>query len=132
MSDKDSIWEKIDKKLKYMSPLFIFLLILYLYDSFIGSVVDSQTKSRLMIVILSYFIFELFVKYIISDDFGEFIKKYWFDIVLVIPFFKSLRLVGRLGKLLKILKYIPYAQKLVKVPKMIVNYISRNNKSKNE
>jgi hypothetical protein len=86
-----------------------------------------------MIFILTYLIFKLLLEYIISDDFGEFIKKYWFNIDLlpfVIPFFNSLRLVG--GTSLRTLRYIPCTQKLVKIPKMIVNYISRNDKTKNE
>jgi hypothetical protein len=132
IGENRDVWEKMDKKVKYFAPLFILLLIVYLYDSLISSVMSSQVKSLLEIVIISYFAFELIIKYVLSDNFKSFIKNYWIDIILLIPFFKSLKMVTKIGKSLKLLKFLPYAQKFTKVPKMLLKYLPNNEKNEKD
>lgn len=122
MGRDSSIWVKIDKKLKYAAPVFLLLLLVYLHSSLISPVLSKDVLQYVEITIIAYFVSELLVKYVISDDYIQFLRDYWLDIVLVVPFFKSIKLLGSLGKALKSIKglsYIKYVRKLAKVPKMI-------------
>lgn len=130
IGENEDVWEKMEKKVKYLAPLFILLLLVYLYDSLVSSFMTSQVKSFLEIAIISYFAFELIIKYVLSDNFKSFIKNYWIDIILLIPFFKSLKIIAKVGKSLKMLKFLAYAQKAAKVPKMLSKYLPDNKNEK--
>lgn len=122
MSDVNSIWLKIDSKLKRIAPVVLLLLVIYLYSSLISPVLSKPALQYVGTAIITYYLFELIVKYIISDNHKQFLRDYWLDIVLIVPFFKSLRLLGAAGKLLKsmkALKYIKYVQKTIKIPKTL-------------
>lgn len=130
--ENSAVWEKMEKKVKFLAPLFILLLLVYLYDSFISSFMSTQVKSFVEIAIISYFTFELIIKYVLSDNFKSFIKNYWIDIILLIPFLKSLKIVAKIGKSLKLLKFLPYAQKAAKIPKMLLKYLPKSEKKEND
>ncbi|MXR50549.1 hypothetical protein GRX03_02860 [Halovenus sp. WSH3] len=120
MSSANGIWVKIDSKLKRLAPVFLLLLVVYLYSSLVSPVLSEQTLRYVEVTIITYYVFELVVKYIITDDYRQFLRDYWLDIVLIVPFFSSLRLLGAVGKALKSvksLKYIKYIQKAIKIPK---------------
>ena len=68
---------------------------------------------------MGYFVVEPAVKYAVADDYRSFLRSYWLDIVLLLPFFKMLKLVGTVGKLLKSLRVLPYLRKAVELPKML-------------
>lgn len=121
---KKATWERIDDKTKKLAPLLVFLLVLYLYSSFINSVLPKNVEKYIGYILITYFIAELVIKYLAVRDFSKFIKKYWFEIILIIPFFKSLRVIGVVSKSAKLLKYIPYVRKLLKIPKIIKSYFS--------
>lgn len=122
MGTKNSVWVKVDSKLKYLAPVFLLLLLVYLYSSLVSPVLSKTTLGYLEFAIIAYFVSELVIKYVISDSFGQFLRDYWLDIVLLVPFFQSLKLLGAVGKTLKSIKslsYLKYVQKVVKVPKML-------------
>ena len=121
---KKATWERIDDKTKKLAPLLVFLLVLYLYSSFINSLLPKNVEKYIGYILITYFIAELVIKYLAVRDFSKFIKKYWFEIILIIPFFKSLRVIGVVSKSAKLLKYIPYVRKLLKIPKIIKSYFS--------
>ena len=121
---KKATWERIDDKTKKLAPLLVFLLVLYLYSSFINSVLPKNVEKYIGYILITYFIAELVIKYLAVRDFSKFVKKYWFEIILIIPFFKSLRVIGVVSKSAKLLKYIPYVRKLLKIPKIIKSYFS--------
>ena len=122
MGGANSIWVKIDSRLKYVAPVFLVLLVVYLYSSLVSPILPKQTLQYVEIAIITYFVSELVIKYIITNNYKQFLRDYWLDIVLLVPFFKSLKLLGAVGKALKSikgLKYITYVQKTIKVPKII-------------
>ena len=55
-------------------------------------------------VIWFVFAFDVFLKYRASENWKVFLKKHWFDIVLLVPFFRLFR-VFRLLRLLKTMKF---------------------------
>ena len=55
-------------------------------------------------IIWSVFAFDVFLKYRVSENWKIFLKKHWFDIVLLVPFFRLFR-VFRLLRLLKTMKF---------------------------
>lgn len=111
-------WKKIDKIIKYMLPVVFILLITYFYVSFISNPYNIN-KFHLEIMIIGYFIIELIVKFMLASNITSFLKKNWLKIVLVLPFFRLLRLVQIPSYLLPYLRYIPYLQKLLKIPKIV-------------
>ncbi len=120
MATRDrTVWTRIDGALKRLAPVFMLLLAVYLYASFVDPVVSKSTKRYLEVAVVGYFVVELAVKYAISEDLRSFLRSYWLDIVLLLPFFKALKLVGAVGKLLKSLRLLPYLRKAVKLPKML-------------
>lgn len=123
--NKDS-WKKVDNKTKKLAPILVLLLSLYLYGSFVDPVFSKKVNKYVGLILITYFVVELIIKYLATRDFSKFIKKYWFDIILVVPFFKSLRVIGMVSKSTKLIKYIPYIQKLVKIPKTIKSYFKRS------
>ena len=127
---KQSTWKKVDDKTKKLAPLLILLLTIYLYSSFVNPILPKTVKKYLGLFLIVYFVVELVIKYLAVRDSRKFMKKYWFDIILLVPFFKSLRILGMAGKSLKMLKYIPYARKAVKVPKILVKYFNMEEDSK--
>lgn len=115
-------WERLDNKLKYLAPVFLVLLVVYLYSALVSGLLSKQALQYVEIAIVAYFAFELVVKYVISENVTQFLHDYWFDIVLLVPFFKSLRLLGAVGRVLKSIKalsYLKYLRKAVKIPKMV-------------
>lgn len=127
---KQSTWKKIDDKTKKLAPVLILLLILYLYSSFFNPILPKTAKRYLGLFLIGYFVAELIIKYLAVRNFTKFVKKYWFDIILILPFFKSLRILGIIGKSAKFLKYIPYARKAAKVPKILIKYLRMEKNSK--
>lgn len=122
MGSDSSVWVKIDSKLKYLAPVFLLLLVVYLYSSLISPVLSKKSLQYVEILIITYFVSELVIKYIITDNYKQFLREYWLEIVLLVPFFTSLKLLGAVGKALKSikgLKYVKYAQKAAKLPKMV-------------
>jgi hypothetical protein len=127
MGTEKSVWERLDDKLKYLAPVFLLLLVVYLYSSLVSPLLSKQTLQYVEVALIAYFVFELVVKYIISDNYRQFLHDYWFDIVLLVPFFKSLRLLGAAGKLfksIKALKSLKYIRKAVKIPKLVKKTLS--------
>jgi hypothetical protein len=102
MSSECTIWVRVDAKLKYVAPVSLGLLIIYLYSSLVSPVLSKRILGYVEIAVITYFVSELVVKYVISDNYRQFLRDYWFDIVLLVPFFSSLRLLGAAGKVLKI------------------------------
>jgi hypothetical protein len=122
VSSEHTIWVRSDAKLKYLAPVFLVLLVIYLYSSLVSPVLSKRILGYVEIAVITYFVSELVVKYVLSDNYRQFLRDYWFDIVLLVPFLSSLRLLGAAGKVLKSIKglgYIKYVQKVVKVPRMI-------------
>lgn len=137
MGSDSSVWVKIDSRLKYLAPVFLFLLVVYLYSSLVSPVLSKETLRYVEITVITYFVSELVVKYIITDNYKQFFREYWFDIVLLVPFFKSLKLLGAVGKALKSVKgfaYLKYVQKAVKIPKMLrkTRFFSNESKQKTD
>lgn len=135
MVDKDkNNWEKMDIYFGYLSPLILFLIIIYLYNAFVTQILTLSTETLIGNTILVYFVAEIMVKYIMSKNYKYFFKNYWLKILLVIPFFKGLKLVKALKftipivKSSKIFKIVPKIQKLIKIPKML----RKINKTKNK
>lgn len=121
MDGDGGVWVTVDGKLKYVAPLFLGLLVVYLYASLVSPVLSKTTLGYFEVTIVAYFVSELVVKYVISENYRQFLRDYWLDIILLVPFFKSLRLLGAVGKALKSIKalaYTKYVQKAVKIPKM--------------
>lgn len=122
MSSECTVWVRVDAKLKYVAPVFLGLLLIYLYSSLVSPVLSKRILGYVEIAVITYFVSELVVKYVISDNYRQFLRDYWFDIVLLVPFFSSLKLLGAAGKVLKSIKglgHIKHVQKVVKVPMMI-------------
>lgn len=122
MTTEKSLWRRVDDKLKYLAPVFMLLLFIYLYSSLVSPILPKRVKNVLEITIIAYFTLELVFKYFAAETFSKFIHEYWLDIILLIPFLKGLRLIGAVGKalkLLKVFKYVPYVQKLAKVPALV-------------
>jgi hypothetical protein len=125
MAEKNPFWENVEERFQDFAPVALILLSVYLYDSFISTVLPKTWKSMLFTVVVGYFVLELVVKYLAVRDPKYFIYNYWLDILLVIPFFKSLKLFGAIGKSLKslksikLLKYLPYTRKAIKLPKLV-------------
>lgn len=122
MGTTTSVWQRLDDRLKYLAPAFLVLLLVYLYSALVSPLLSKQTLQYLELAIVAYFAFELVVKYVISDNYREFLHDYWFDILLLVPFFKSLRLLGAVGRALKsvtALGYLKYLRKAAKIPKMV-------------
>ncbi len=66
-----------------------------------------QTVCELLVLgLLPIFIYDLMVLMKHEDNFRSFIKKRWFDVLLVIPYFRIFRILrfARLLKLMKLLK----------------------------
>lgn len=126
MVDKDkNNWEKMDLYFGYSYPLILFLIIIYLYNSFVSQILTPSTGTLIGNTILVYFLAEIIIKYMISENYKYFFKNYWLKILLVIPFFKALKLFKALKfaipifKSSKIFKIVPKMQKLIKIPKML-------------
>ena len=122
MGTTTSVWQRLDDRLKYLAPAFLVLLLVYLYSALVSPLLSKQTLQYVELAIVAYFAFELVVKYVISDNYREFLHDYWFDILLLVPFFKSLRLLGAVGRVLKsvtALGYLKYLRKAAKIPKMV-------------
>lgn len=122
MSSECTIWVRVDAKLKYVAPVFLGLLIIYLYSPLVSPVLSKRILGYVEIAVITYFVSELVVRYVIFDNYRQFLRGYWFDIVPLVPFFSSLRLLGAARKVLRSitgLGYIKYVQKVVKVPRMI-------------
>jgi voltage-gated potassium channel len=135
MSSERTVWVRLDAKLKYLAPVFLLLLVIYLYSSLVSPVLSKRILGYVEIAVITYFVSELVVKYVISNSYRQFLRDYWFDIVLLVPFFSSLRLLGAAGKVLKSIKplrYTKYIQKIVKVPGMIRKSRFFTDKSENE
>jgi hypothetical protein len=122
MGTDSGVWVRIDGALKRLAPVFLSLLLLYLYSSLVSPVMSAETLRYVESTIITYFVSELVVKYVVTDNYRQFLRDYWFDIVLLVPFFSSLKLLGAAGKALKSvkgLKYVKYVQKGIKVPKIL-------------
>jgi len=125
MAEKHPFWENIAERFQDFAPVVLILLTVYLYDSLISTILPKTWKSALFYVIFGYFILELIVKYLAVRDPKYFLVNYWLDILLVIPFFKGVKLFGAIGKSLKslksikLLKYLPYTRKAIKLPKLV-------------
>lgn len=121
MTDTDTypFWEQLEEKFQYFAPVFLILLVLYMYNSFVSTVLPKPWKSIVFYTIIGYFVLELIVKYLACRDPKYFLYNYWIDILLVIPIFKSLKIFGMVGKSLKFLKFLPYTRKALKLPKLI-------------
>lgn len=138
---KDKL-KTINDLLDYFSIAIILLLIIYLYSALINPIVSKEVQTTLKYILIGYFVFELLIKYLLAKSFKYFITNYWLDILLVIPFFKSLKLFGLLGKglksvkilksikIIKIIKTIPYTQKAIKIVKKIKKSIKVIQKDK--
>lgn len=133
MVEKDPFWKKVAGWFESLAPIMLLLLTVYLYDSFISTVIPKEWKTAVFYAIFTYFVLELVVKYLAVQDLRYFIYKHWLDILLVIPFFKTVKLFGVIGKSLKSLKYIkylPYVRKVMKMPKMVEKSKSSLNRQK--
>lgn len=119
MTETYPFWDNLERRFANLAPIFLLLLVIYLYNSFVSTILPKSWKSPLLYVIIGYFVVELIVKYLACRDPKYFIYNYWIDILLVVPFFKSLKLLGLVGKSLKFLKFLPYTRKLLKVPKLL-------------
>lgn len=125
MAEEYPFWDSMKERFEDISPLVLVLLVVYLYNSFISTILPKPWKMVVFYTIITYFVLELAVKYLACRDPKYFVYNYWLDILLVIPFFKSLKLFGAIGKALKsiktvkFLKFLPYTRKAIKVPKML-------------
>jgi hypothetical protein len=64
----------------------------------------------------------LVVKYMLTNSYKQFLRTYWLDIVLLVPFFKSMRLLGVAGNSFEYAKAMTktkYVRKTVKIPKTV-------------
>jgi len=93
--------------------LVIFFVGLFAFDSdlfgFEEPLIDFPEEWQLYWEILSWIIWlvfalDVYFKYRSSENWKIFLKKHWFDIILLIPFFRILRVL-RLLRLLKTLKF---------------------------
>lgn len=126
MSNKsESVWSKADKWIDYLMPVILILLIIYLYSSFIDPIISQNYIKMVGNIIIVFFFAEIMVKYAISEDYKYFLRNYWIKILLILPFFKALKIlksykiVATVGKSIKAFKIIPKIQKLIKIPKVV-------------
>lgn len=62
MSSERTIWVRVDAKLKYVAPVFLGLLIIYLYSSLVSPVLSKRILEYVEIAVITYFLSELVVK----------------------------------------------------------------------
>jgi len=86
--------------------LVIFILIFFDLETPMNLLLEYTLLSFLLI-----FILDLFILYKRAENYKMFMKKHWFDILMVIPFFRILRIV-RVFKLLKVTKSVKSELKL--------------------
>lgn len=123
--NQKSRWLQLNKLINYLMPLILILLAIYLYSSFLNPIISKRHIELTGYIIMVFFIMEVIVKYALSEDYKYFLRNYWTKLLLVIPFFKGLRIlksykiVAGIGKSLKTFKIIPKIQKLIKIPKVL-------------
>lgn len=123
--NSESIWLKTNTWIDYTTPVILILLIIYLYSSFIDQIIAQNYVKLISNIIIGFFVIEIIVKYAISENYKDFLRNHWMKLLLVFPFFKSLKIlksykiVTAVGKSIKTFKITPKIQKLVKIPKVL-------------
>ncbi|MDY6778603.1 MAG: hypothetical protein SVU32_08100 [Candidatus Nanohaloarchaea archaeon] len=105
ISDSETAYV-VKEVLDTLLPFVLIVLVAALYLEFFGHLSHHQHQQLLLVEkgILGFFILELLVDLGIYRDNQEFLRDRWVDILLVFPFFVTIREVGRLLRGLKSLK----------------------------
>jgi hypothetical protein len=88
----------------------IWLVIFILTFIDLGNTINLLLK-YILLSFLIIFILDLYILYKRAENFKMFIKKHWFDVLMVIPFFRILR-IFRVFKLLKVTKSVKSGLKI--------------------
>jgi len=115
----DINWEKLDEHLKFLMPIILILLLVYIYVSFIYTADVPYLTLGLEATILIYFTIEIVISYFNSENFTYFIKNHWLKIILLLPFLRVFRTFGIIGNSIRYIRIFPYLQKFAKIPKML-------------
>lgn len=124
-------------------PIIVILLIVYMYV-YVFRDLNHVAMNIVEYIIISYFVGELAIAFILYENKKVFFKKKWIHILLILPFLSIFRLFGRIGILFESIRVfqsgmvlelgfisrftnffsrIPYIQKalhiLVDIPKVI-------------
>lgn len=93
---------RVQSFLDSMMPFVLVVLFAVLYLEFFGSLSHAQHEIVIVVErgILSYFVLEIFVDFLVYESNREFFRHKWFDILLVLPLLSVMK--GLRG--LKILK----------------------------
>ncbi len=101
-------------------------LLLFIRGLIIPNDKISTYCSQATIILLPIFFYDLYLLYKDERDLRKFIVKRWFDILLVIPYFRIFRIL-RLARLARLAKLLRFA-KLRKKTKRIANGLPLNKK----
>lgn len=89
--------------LQYLLVPVLMLLVVVLYLEFfahVGHAVHEKLKLAEQLILL-FFIAEVGTDFVLFEDKRTFLRKKWFDILLIIPFLQAFRAVGRAGRLFR-------------------------------
>ncbi len=118
---KEKVW------ILFVDVVTVVWLAAFVTEWFSSSTLAQSRCSLVTLWLLPVFVCDLIVLFRKEDDFKTFIKKRWFDVLLVIPYFRVFRIfrIVRMLKVLKILKLrrslglTRFAKKLKKTVKAI-------------
>lgn len=111
--------ERFDAAIGKLLPIVLVLLLAYLYVKLFTDI-QHVAVSILEYGLILYFTAELAVKRWLSESWRQFFAEHWLKIVLVLPFFRSFRLIGLAGRSAPgWIRALPYAQKLSKLSILI-------------
>lgn len=104
---------------KFVNYVTVFWLLIFILGLFSKGVLEEVCHySNLMILLI--FLFDLVIVYLNSNNLKDFIFGNWFDILMVIPYFRIFRVAkfARLLKLLKVSKLQPLVKRLLALNKI--------------
>ena len=96
---KDKVWIRI------VDAVTVVWLSAFITGWFSSSALVQSRCTLVTLWLLPVFVCDLIVLFRKEDDFKTFIRKRWFDVLLVIPYFRVFR-IFRMARVLKVLKLL--------------------------
>jgi voltage-gated potassium channel len=86
-------------------------LVVFAVGLFTSNEVTADQCEFITLLLLPVFVIDLFILLKRADNYQTFIKQHWFDILIVIPYFRVFRLL-KFAKVLRALRLIKFARLL--------------------
>lgn len=84
-------------------------LVVFAVGLFTSNKVTAEQCEFITLLLLPVFVIDLFILLKRADNYRTFIKQHWFDILIVIPYFRVFRLL-KFARVLRALRLIKFAR----------------------